>query len=46
MNQRSSDMICIYVAIGQKSSSVARVIDQVRRHGAPERCIFVVASPA
>lgn len=46
INQRSSDMICVYVAIGQKSSSVARVIDQVRRHGAPERCIFVVASPA
>jgi F-type H+-transporting ATPase subunit alpha len=46
INQRSSDIICVYVAIGQKSSSVARVIDQVRRHGAPERCIFVVASPA
>ena len=46
INQRSSDIICIYVAIGQKSSSVARVIDQVRRHGAPDRCIFVVASPA
>ncbi|WP_404713025.1 F0F1 ATP synthase subunit alpha [Sphingomonas sp. MMS24-J13] len=46
INQRSSDIICVYVAIGQKSSSVARVIDQVRRHGAAERCIFVVASPA
>ncbi|HEY0270705.1 MAG TPA: F0F1 ATP synthase subunit alpha [Sphingomonas sp.] len=46
INQRSSDMICVYVAIGQKSSSVARVIDQVRQHGAPERCVFVVASPA
>ncbi|WP_072384145.1 F0F1 ATP synthase subunit alpha [Novosphingobium sp. NDB2Meth1] len=46
VNQRSSDVICIYVAIGQKSSSVARAIEQVRRHGAPERCIFVVASPA
>ena len=46
MNQRSSDMLCVYVAVGQKSSTVARVIDQVRRHGAPERCIFVVASPA
>lgn len=46
INQRHSDMICIYVAIGQKSSSVARVIDQVRRHGAADRCIFVVASPA
>ncbi|HEY0270804.1 MAG TPA: F0F1 ATP synthase subunit alpha [Sphingomonas sp.] len=46
INQRSSDIICVYVAIGQKSSSVARAIDQIRRHGAPERCIFVVASPA
>ncbi len=46
INQRSSDIVCVYVAIGQKSSSVARVIDQVRRHGAAERCIFVVASPA
>jgi len=46
INQRDSDIICIYVAVGQKSSSVARVIDQVRHHGAVERCIFVVASPA
>lgn len=45
-NQRNSDLICIYVAIGQKSSSVARAIAQVRAHGAFERCIFVVASPA
>jgi len=46
IDQKSSDMICVYVAIGQKSSSVARVIDVVRRLGAPERCIFVVASAA
>nr|WP_039335469.1 MULTISPECIES: F0F1 ATP synthase subunit alpha [Novosphingobium] len=46
INQRTSDMICVYVAIGQKSSAVARVIDQVRRHGAPDRTVFVVASPA
>ncbi|MFC0203293.1 F0F1 ATP synthase subunit alpha [Novosphingobium soli] len=46
INQRTSDMICVYVAIGQKSSAVARAIDQVRRHGAPDRTIFVVASPA
>jgi len=46
INQRSSDIVCVYVAIGQKSSSVARAIDQVRRHGAADRCIFVVASPA
>jgi len=42
INQRSSDVICIYAAVGQKASSVAQVIDGVRRHGAPERCIFVV----
>ncbi len=45
ISQRHSDMICVYVAIGQRSSSVARAIDAVRRHGAPERCIFVVAAP-
>ena len=42
INQRTSDVICVYAAIGQKASSVARVIDAVRRYGAPERCIFVV----
>ncbi|HEX8754938.1 MAG TPA: F0F1 ATP synthase subunit alpha [Steroidobacteraceae bacterium] len=42
INQRGSDVICVYAAIGQKGSSVARVIDAVRRHGAPERCMFVV----
>ncbi len=42
LNQRSSDVISIYAAIGQKDSTVARVIETVRRLGAPERCIFVV----
>jgi F-type H+-transporting ATPase subunit alpha len=46
INQKSSNLICVYVAVGQKSSTVARVIDAVRRHGAPERCIFVVAHAA
>jgi F-type H+/Na+-transporting ATPase subunit alpha len=46
INQRHSDLICVYIAIGQKSSAVARVIDAVRQHGAPERCIFVIAPPA
>jgi F-type H+-transporting ATPase subunit alpha len=46
INQKSSDLICVYVAVGQKSSTVARIIDAVRRHGAPERCIFVVAHAA
>jgi len=42
INQRTSDVICVYAAIGQKASSVARVIEAVRRYGTPERCIFVV----
>ncbi len=42
INQRASDVICVYAAIGQKSSSVAQVIDAVRRHGAPQRCLFVI----
>ncbi len=45
INQRGSDVICIYVAVGQKSSSVKQVIEAVRRYGAFERCIFVIAEP-
>ncbi len=44
--QKHSDLICVYVAVGQRSTAVARAIEAVRRHGAPERCIFVVASAA
>ena len=46
VNQKHTDMICVYVAIGQRATAVQRVIDAVRRHGAPERCVFVVASAA
>ncbi|CAN0620713.1 ATP synthase subunit alpha 3 [Burkholderia multivorans] len=46
VNQKHSDVICVYVAIGQRATAVARVVDAVREHGAPERCIFVVASAA
>jgi len=42
INQRSSDVICVHAAIGQKSSSVVQVIDAIRRYGAPERCVFVI----
>jgi F-type H+-transporting ATPase subunit alpha len=42
INQKSSDVICVYAAIGQKASSVARVIEAVRAYGAPGRCIFVI----
>jgi F-type H+/Na+-transporting ATPase subunit alpha len=43
INQKSSDIICVYVAVGQKSSTVKRVISAIQSHGAPERCIFVLA---
>ena len=42
INQRSTDVICVYAAIGQKASSVAQVIEAVRRYGAPERCLLVI----
>jgi F-type H+/Na+-transporting ATPase subunit alpha len=42
INQRSSNVICVYAAIGQKASSVAQAIEAVRRYGAPERCLFVI----
>jgi F-type H+-transporting ATPase subunit alpha len=43
INQRDSDVVCFYVAIGQKSSSVRQVIEAVRSHGDPRRCTFVIA---
>ncbi len=42
INQRSTDVICIYAAVGQKASAVSQVVEVVRRYGASERCIFVV----
>jgi F-type H+-transporting ATPase subunit alpha len=46
INQKHTDLIAVYIAVGQKTAAVARVIDGVRRHGAPERTIFVVADAA
>lgn len=43
INQKTSDMICVYVAVGQKSSNVRRAIDAITAFGAVERCIIVVA---
>ena len=42
INQRSSDVICVYAAVGQKASSVAQVIEAIRHYGAPDRCLFVI----
>ncbi|GAB5098000.1 F0F1 ATP synthase subunit alpha [Caballeronia sp. HLA56] len=46
INQKDLDMICVYVAVGQRATAVQRAIDAVRQHGAPERCVFVVSSAA
>jgi len=46
INQKTSDLICVYVAVGQRSSSVRRAIDAIHELGAPERCIIVVAGSA
>ena len=43
INQKNSDVICVYVAVGQRATAVERVVEAVREKGAPERCIFVVA---
>jgi F-type H+-transporting ATPase subunit alpha len=44
INQHASDIVCVYVAVGQKSSTVSRVIEAIRTHGAFERCIVVSAA--
>jgi F-type H+-transporting ATPase subunit alpha len=44
--QKSTDLICVYVAIGQKSAGVKRVIDAVQSRGDASRVIVVVAEAA
>lgn len=44
INQKDNDMICIYVAIGQKQSTVANVAETLRRHGAMDYTIIVAAN--
>ena len=44
LNQKGKDMICIYVAIGQKASSVAQVVQILERAGALDYSIVVSAS--
>lgn len=43
INQRGQNMICIYVAIGQKKSKVARIISELESNGAMEYTVVVVA---
>ncbi len=44
INQKGQDVICIYVAIGQKQSTVAQVVKKLEEHGAMEYTIVVNAS--
>jgi F-type H+-transporting ATPase subunit alpha len=44
LNQKGGDVICVYVAIGQKASSVAQVVQRLRDEGALEYTIVVSAS--
>jgi F-type H+-transporting ATPase subunit alpha len=44
VNQKGGDVICVYVAIGQKNSTVASVVERLKEKGAMEYTIVVVAS--
>ena len=46
INQRNTDVICIYVAIGQKSTSVAQMASELARNGAMDYTIIVSATAA
>jgi len=46
LNQKDSDVFCIYVAIGQKASTVAQVVKTLEDHGAMEYTTVVVATAA
>ena len=43
INQKGKDVICIYVAIGQKESKVARIVTELAKHDALKHTIVVVA---
>ncbi len=44
INQKNTDVFCIYVATGQKQSTVAQVVDKLNQHGAMEYTIVVAAT--
>jgi F-type H+-transporting ATPase subunit alpha len=44
INQKGRGVVCIYVAIGQKQSTVAQVVDKLRQHGALDHTIIVAAT--
>ena len=44
INQKGKDVICVYVATGQKQSTVAQVTDKLKQHGAMDYTIVVAAT--
>ena len=44
INQKGQDVICIYVAVGQKQSTVAQVVSKLKEHGAMDYTIVVAAT--
>ena len=44
LNQKGQDVICIYVAIGQKASTVSQIVTNLTKHGAMDYSIIVSAS--
>src|SRR6476620_2562646 len=44
INQKGQGVVCIYVAIGQKASTVAQVVEKLKQHGAMDYTIVVVAT--
>ncbi len=44
INQKGLDVFCIYVAIGQKQSTVAQIVEKLRHHGAMEYTVIVAAT--
>lgn len=44
INQKGKNMICVYVAIGQKASTVAKLVNNLEKHGAMEYSVVVNAS--
>ncbi len=46
VNQRETDMVCIYVAIGQKASTVAGIREALSQHGVLDKTVIVAATAA
>jgi F-type H+-transporting ATPase subunit alpha len=46
INQRDTDIVCIYVAIGQKASTVAAIRETLSRHGVLDKTVIVSATAA